>query len=234
MPFRVAGILMALLSLALPAADLTPHFEGRKKCGSCHRSQLESWEKTTHASALEVLAPNARIEAKKKARLDPARDYRQDPACVGCHTTGYASTGGYDPKEPSAYLVGVGCESCHGPGSAYRLQHRKAGHAFERKREATPREILVETGQEFRFEERCAACHLNYEGSRWRGAKKPYTPFTPKLDPKYAFDFARAVRDDKAMHAHFRLEGVFIGPPTPPFHDEFQSRARPGVAGQEE
>ena len=35
--------------------------------------------------------------------------------CVGCHVTGYGH-GGYT-GEPA--LAGVGCEACHGPGSAH-------------------------------------------------------------------------------------------------------------------
>ena len=70
---------------------------------------------------------------------------------------------------------------------------------------------------------------MNYEGSPWKGAKKPYTPFTPTVDKKYSFDFEKYVRDDKAMHAHFKLEGTFTGPPTPKFHEEFQKNAKPAV-----
>lgn len=68
---------------------------------------------------------------------------------------------------------------------------------------------------------------MNYEGSPWQGAKEPYTPFTPKVDEKYAFDFEKAVRDDKAMHSHFKLEGTFTGEPMPAFHKEFQAKAKP-------
>jgi len=234
MSLRIPFILAALAMLATAAADAAPNYEGRKKCGSCHRSQLDSWEKTAHAKALDSLAPRAKVEAKKKAKLDPNKDYRQDADCVGCHSTGFNHEGGFDPKEPSKYLTGVGCESCHGPGSEYRLQHRKAGQAFEKKKQATARQQLAEAGQEFQFEERCASCHLNYEGSPWKGAKKPYTPFTPKLDKKYGFEFGKAVRNDKAMHEHFKLEDVFTGPPLPSFRDEFQSKAKPGVKGKEE
>jgi len=227
-------MLLGAALLCMTAAVAQPSYEGRRKCSSCHRSEFESWEKSGHARALETLAPKVKSEAKKKAGLNPDKDYRQDGDCVGCHTTGWGREGGYDPKDPGKYLVGVGCESCHGPGSEYRLLHRKAGQAFEKKKQTTARERLVEAGQEFQFEERCASCHLNYEGSPWKGAKKPYTPFTPRLDRKYTFDFARAVRDDKAIHEHFKLEGVFTGPPVPSFHEEFQSRAKPAAKGSEE
>lgn len=236
MKFLIARSLAAALcltGLAVTAAA-EPRYEGRKKCGSCHRVQFESWEQTAHAKALDSLAPKAKAEAKQKTGLDPDKDYRQDTDCVGCHSTGFNREGGYDPKEPSKYLVGVGCETCHGPGSEYRLLHRKAGQVFEKKQQTTPRQQLAEVGEEFQFEERCNACHLNYQGSPWKDAKEPYTPFTPDVDQKYRFDYDKAVRNDKAMHEHFKLENVFTGPPIPSFRDEFQANARPVTKQQGE
>tara|TARA_B100000315_G_scaffold215050_1_gene213953 strand:+ start:388 stop:1092 length:705 start_codon:yes stop_codon:yes gene_type:complete len=214
-------------ALSIGAAAEEFEFEGRKKCGGCHKSEMKSWEQTAHGKALKSLAAGEKAEAKKKAGLDPEKDYSGDQKCVACHTTGFGHEGGYDLDDPSEYLEGVGCESCHGPGLEYRLIHRKAGIKFEDGGTTTPRQALVEAGEEFHFVERCKVCHLNYAGSGWPGAKEPYTPFTPKVDPKYAFDFEKAVRDDRAMHAHFKLEGTFTGPPIPPFHDEFQAIAKP-------
>ncbi len=232
MPLRAAlhwlfaPILLAFI--ALPAmAEEDFEFEGRKKCSNCHKSEHESWKKTGHAKAIHSLEPGNKREAKLKADLDPEKDYSEDKKCIGCHVTGFGQGGGYDLEDPSKYLTGVTCESCHGPGSEYRLLHRKAGEKFERLKETMPRQDLADAGQDFHFIERCNACHMNYEGSPWQGAKKPYTPFTPKVDPKYAFDFEKAIRDDKAMHAHFKLEGTFTGPPLPSFHEEFQSTAKP-------
>lgn len=31
------------------------------------------------------------------------------------------------------------------------------------------------------------------------------------------------------MHEHFKLDGVFTGPPIPKFHEEFQKKAKPPV-----
>lgn len=220
---------MLLLVIAAATAALAqPQYEGRKKCSSCHRSQYQSWKDTAHATALESLKAGVKREQKRKAKLDPQKDYTGDTDCVGCHVTGYGQAGGYDPKDVSKFLVGVGCESCHGPGSEYRLIHRKAGEAFEKTGKPAPRQTLADAGQDFQLEERCNACHLNYAGSPWKAAKKPYTPFTPKVDKKYAFNLERAVRDDKAMHEHFKLDGAFTGPPTFRFHEQFQAKAKPG------
>ena len=219
--------LVLMTSYALPAFAEEFEYDGRKKCSSCHKSQYLSWKKTGHGHALKLLEAGERTEAKVKAGLKPDKDYTEDKACIGCHVTGWGSEGGYDIDDPSKYLVNVTCESCHGPGADYRLIHRKGGERFERKKQTTARMELAKLGEDFEFQERCNRCHLNYEGSPWPGAKKPYTPFTPKVDPKYAFDFEKAVRNEKAMHTHFKLEGTFTGPPLPAFHSEFQATAKP-------
>ncbi len=77
--------------------------------------------------ALETLKPGVAAEAKTKHGLDSTKDYTTDATCLKCHTTGFGQDGGYavpDPSDKKAVrrakkLAGVGCESCHGPGSAY-------------------------------------------------------------------------------------------------------------------
>jgi hypothetical protein len=235
MVFALAAV--AVFATMVGSASAETAFEGRKKCSNCHKSEADSWIKTAHAKAVDSLKADRNKEknaAMVKAKLDPKKDYTKDKDCIGCHVTGFGSEGGYEITEPDKFLVGVGCESCHGAGPDYRKVHRKAGEAFEKSKKVTPRESLVEAGQEFEFIEKCNACHLNYEGSPWKGAKKPYTPFTPTVDKKYTFDFEKSVRNNKAMHEHFKLAGTFDGPPTPKFHEEFQKDAKPAEIGKEE
>jgi len=200
--------------------------EGRKKNGSWPKSQAKSWGDTAHAKAMESLKPEVKKEAKLKAKLDPAKDYTQDKDCVGCHVDGYGKQGGYTVETPNKYLTGVGCESCHGPGKKYRGDHRKAGQTFEKSGKTTQRKVLAEKGQDFAFEESCNACHMNYEGSPWKGAKPPYTPYTPEVDAKYKFEFDKMVKNEKAMHEHYKLDGAFEGEPKFKYHDEFQASAK--------
>lgn len=99
-------------------------YVGSRKCKKCHRKQYKSWEKTKMAKAYDVLAPNARADVKKKAGLDPAKDYRKDKKCLECHTVGFGKKGGFslsmDMKTANKKkFLGVGCEMCHGPGGAY-------------------------------------------------------------------------------------------------------------------
>jgi hypothetical protein len=220
----IAVALFTLLIGQVMAADAP--FEGRKKCSSCHKAQAKSWRDTAHAKAMDSLKPNERKEAKLKADLDPEKDYTQDKDCVGCHVDGFGEKGGYTIESPKKMLAAIGCESCHGPGRLYRGDHRKAGQIFEKSSKTTPRKSLADKGQDFHFEERCNACHMNYEGSPWKGAKAPYTPFTPAVDEKYTFNFDEMVKDEKAMHEHYKLDGVFTGEPKFKYHDDFQANAK--------
>ena len=68
---------------------------------------------------LRAAPAGAAAAAKKKANLDPQKDYTHDEKCLGCHTTGYGKPGGFVSLEKTPDLVGVQCESCHGPGSEY-------------------------------------------------------------------------------------------------------------------
>jgi hypothetical protein len=79
-------------------------FVGSAACGTCHAPALAFWKASKHGRAFTALA---RV----------GRD--RDPTCVGCHVTGYLGPGG--PGDPAAAraFAGVGCESCHGPGSAH-------------------------------------------------------------------------------------------------------------------
>ena len=178
MSHRMTFVLAAAALFAVISGSATAQsFEGRKKCSSCHKSQAESWGETAHAKAMDSLKPGTKEEAKKKAKLDPKKDYTKDKDCVGCHVDGWGKEGGYTLDDPSKFLTGVGCESCHGPGSKYRGMHRKAGAAFEKSKKTAPRQSLADAGQDFAFEESCNACHMNYEGSGWKGVRSP----TPRI-----------------------------------------------------
>lgn len=215
-----------------------PKYVGYKKCGGCHVDERDSWLDTSHAKTFDLLKPKIREEAKKKADLDPDKDYSEDEKCLPCHTTGYGESGGYKKnlsEKKAKFLQGVTCEMCHGKGSLYRLMHRKAGNLFKKKGKAVPRKVLVKTGQNFDYEEACAVCHLNYEGSPWEKAKKPYTPFTPKVDKKYIFDFVKSVKKTpEDLHEHYKLKGVFKGPPIPKIREEFQKTAKEAKPPEEE
>lgn len=207
-------------------------YKGLRICTKCHDSQGDSWRGGAHARAFESLKPGNKADAKTKAKLDPARDYTQDKDCVGCHVTGFNKPGGYKlgmSADEAKSLIGVTCESCHGAGGLYRDAHGAAGDKLKTTFATTDRKVLVETKQNFDYEGACATCHLNYQGSKWAGAKAPFSPFSPAIDAKYHFEFEKSVRIEgkrPAAHAHFKLRGVFKGEPVPPMRAEFQKDAK--------
>jgi YVTN family beta-propeller protein len=98
-----------------------PRFVGVHVCGECHRGpergyQFSRWRLGPHARAYAVLATP---EAAEVARLSGVEgDPQASPDCLACHTTGRIFAGsGYE--ETFSVAEGVGCESCHGPGSDY-------------------------------------------------------------------------------------------------------------------
>ncbi len=109
---------LALL-LAASAGAETPAYVGAKKCRACHLKQFQTWEQTKMAKSFELLRAGAASAAKKKANLDPGKDYTHDEKCLPCHTTGYGKPGGFVSLEKTPDLLGVQCEACHGPGSEY-------------------------------------------------------------------------------------------------------------------
>lgn len=223
---KILGALL-LASLTQMATAAT-EYVGVKTCTKCHDVQGESWAGTSHAKSFDSLKAGTKVEEKKKAKLDPAKDYTKDKDCVGCHSTGFGQPGGYvlgaDPGGQQK-LGAVGCETCHGPGSGFRDLHGKAEKRLKQTSEATPRKSLVSAGQNFDYEKVCASCHLNFQGSPHKGAKAPFTPFTPNIDAKYKFEFDKAVRT-KALHEHYKLNGVFSGEPLPAIRTEFQKTAK--------
>ena len=87
-------------------------FVGSQACADCHTKANEIWKATPHAHAIDTLV-----------KLEPARHF--DPECLSCHVVGWRPqqfdilASGYLSLEKTPHLVGVGCESCHGPGSAH-------------------------------------------------------------------------------------------------------------------
>jgi hypothetical protein len=220
---------LAMMSMAPGAIAADTVYVGVKNCTKCHKPQGKSWAETAHAKSFESLQAGAKADAKKAAKLDPAKDYTQDKECLTCHTTGFGTATGFkvgmNPGGKKS-MGSVNCESCHGAGKIYRAEHGKAQSLMKKKSESTARNILVETGQNFAYEQACAKCHLSYEGSSYQEAKPPYTPFTPNVDPKYHFEFDKFVRNGSAMHEHYKLKDIFTGDPVPSIRVELQKTAK--------
>lgn len=166
-----------------------PSYVGSVKCnGSCHDPYYQAWLNTPHGKSFESLKSGVKGDAKKKAGLDPEKDYTGDPLCLRCHTTGYAQTGGFkaagskskkgkdtaskiDPEEPNKEQVG--CEMCHSAagGAQFRIVMKNTKGDFKK-------EDIEKYGLRWDYSNVCTRCHNHSKN-----------PFTAKVDKKYEFDY---------------------------------------------
>jgi hypothetical protein len=84
-------------------------YMGSLACGKCHSTATHVWKASLHTHALATLA---------------ARGEDRDPECLPCHVVGLSSSRGFRSPAETPDLAGVGCESCHGPGSAHSASPR--------------------------------------------------------------------------------------------------------------
>jgi len=112
-------ICLSLLIAGTVSAQ-TFKYIGADKCKVCHNKptkgeQYNKWMKDPHSKALKSLASQASIDYAKKNGI---ADATKEAKCLKCHSTYDAVAanlrGGILATE------GVSCESCHGPGSAYK------------------------------------------------------------------------------------------------------------------
>lgn len=108
----LAGYYQKLQAMNLERGDVAkcapdkgkPTFVGTKKCAECHEEAFEFWKQTKHAKAWETLEKDGK---------------HYDLTCVGCHVVGFQQPGGFCRLVDVAGFEDVGCENCHGPGSAH-------------------------------------------------------------------------------------------------------------------
>ncbi len=100
---------------------------GSSPCKACHSNpakgeQYKKWEASPHAQAYQVLLTDRAKEVAKTAGLSEPPE--ACAKCLKCHVTGYgAKPELFDAKFDKTQ--GIGCETCHGPASQYKLAHMK-------------------------------------------------------------------------------------------------------------
>ncbi|GAB7079035.1 cytochrome c family protein [Megalodesulfovibrio paquesii] len=106
------ALLLALVfccAAARSGAEEGPRYIGSKACADCHAEQydrfMEHSKKARSWKSVELMRP----------KLKPA----ELQGCYDCHTTGHGKPGGFVSYEQTPQLADVGCETCHGPGSAH-------------------------------------------------------------------------------------------------------------------
>ncbi len=100
-------LLVQVFKSGLPSDRI---FIGNNDCALCHNRIFKHWKETGHASAYETLV---------------TAEHEYDPECVGCHVIGLNYFTGFETIESTPELKGVGCESCHGPGSDHKETQSK-------------------------------------------------------------------------------------------------------------
>jgi hypothetical protein len=151
MPGKVAVLVAALVLVVVASApraqtgaggNVAGHdYVGAERCRSCHEQAFTMWSTSPHARALDAL---------------PEKD-RNDPRCLTCHTMVV------DDRSPA--LVGVQCETCHGPGRHYSVEYVM--------RDA---DLRVQTGFLEPAEKTCLRCHTEASPSL-----RPFT-YAEKLE----------------------------------------------------
>lgn len=128
-------------------------YTGAAKCKTCHSSaksgeQYKLWEASPHAGAFKTLQTEgaAKIAAEKGIE-GPAAEAAE---CLACHVTAHGVAAEVRGKVTNE--EGVGCESCHGPGSEYyKMSTMKALYAGEVEGASVG---LVEANEAL-----CVTCH---------------------------------------------------------------------------
>ena len=133
-------------------------FVGSKVCQKCHGlneigNQYKIWASSPHANAYKnLLTADAMEIAKKNEIASPEKDHQ----CLKCHATGKGAL-------PEIIEEGVGCESCHGPGSEYHhisnhvnYNDRANGYATAVKNGMYP---ILWAGSLKMREKLCLSCH---------------------------------------------------------------------------
>ena len=108
-------------------------YVGTAACAPCHSSEHELWRESAHAAAFDTLR---------------RRGEAQNANCQACHTTGFGESSGW-PGGGEA-LLGVGCESCHGPGGRHVAQGARRQGTILRLTEKCDSCVILQI---------CGACH---------------------------------------------------------------------------
>ena len=115
------NLLIIIFALFAGSSVFSQEFEyiGAAKCKMCHNKpetgkQYDLWKASGHAKAFETLkGPEALKIGQEKGIADPSKDQK----CLKCHATAAINA---DLNAGITMEEGVSCETCHGPGSAYK------------------------------------------------------------------------------------------------------------------
>jgi hypothetical protein len=111
--WKTAALLAALAAIALVGAAIAGAGEkayvGSSACKECHAEIYDSFIKNSRKAH----------SFKSVQRMAGQLTDEEVKECYTCHTTGYGKPGGFVSSEKTPDLANLGCETCHGPGSAH-------------------------------------------------------------------------------------------------------------------
>jgi hypothetical protein len=151
-------------------------YVGSQRCEKCHQHASKIWKSTAHAHAFKALVTTTRPALRQF-----------DGECVVCHTVGFEYHTGYADKANSIdrnmLLENVGCENCHGPGSAHvKSTNNMAIRSLMNPLKAKPGE--GEAAQRHRLNQLdkfCQKCHDIDNDVHW--GKRPWTEWSKIAHP---------------------------------------------------
>jgi hypothetical protein len=162
LPVSIAVIVWTVASMA---ADTKHAYVGVKVCTPCHRTEKQGkqtviWQASQHAKAFATLKTPEAAKVAEKAGIKGAA--HEAAECVRCHATA-AGESGAQVKTGFLPADGVQCESCHGPGSDYKVLGIMKDHAKAVAAGLIPVKLGDGTA-----EKQCASCH-NKQSPTFKG-----------------------------------------------------------------
>ena len=142
-----ALVVSQVLHAGPPPKDAT--YVGAKKCKACHMKMYKKWEKMKHATNWDTLKPE---------HYTMKCDVTGKP-CLACHTTGYGEPSGFKSVDETPKLKSVGCESCHGPGSAHLKFVKDKDNKKKLKAKDADAIKELKKGIDVNPGDRCIYCH---------------------------------------------------------------------------
>jgi hypothetical protein len=147
-------VCLMLIVVAGPAQDKSANkYVGVSTCAPCHKAektgnQFGVWQKSKHADSYKALTtPKADEIAKAKGLKKPAAE---SPECLQCHVT---TTDAAVMEKTFDMKMGNQCETCHGPGSAY-----KSMSIMKDKAKSAAAGLIVYK-DDAAIEAKCKTCH---------------------------------------------------------------------------
>ncbi len=146
--FILFFIIIIISVSTLFSQDFT--YVGAAKCKMCHKSEKQGqqfplWEAMKHSKSFATLSSDKAKEVAQEASVD---NPTESPNCLKCHAP-------LSEKAPELKEEGVGCETCHGSGSAYKKMSVMKDHAESVKNGMTEYESPDA------IKKHCLKCHEN-------------------------------------------------------------------------